>query len=420
MTAGDQKTIAAPKTPELSRGFNITAWSIEHPYPILAFFLAMVLLAFIAIGFYMPKRLMPYVQSPMIGIVSMQTGLSAEDMETFISKPIEERMVDIRGVRFIRSTSQEGFSMVSLEFPYGTDMKRALVETQAMMNVVQADLPVTGANLKPSWVLFIDPLNLPVLTFNLTAPSWDPVRLRELADNQITNRLKRIPDVWSIYSFGGYKRQLQVLVNRNRLAAYGLSILDVKDAIDKQNVAKPAGRMTDGASESIARIDTLARGPTELESYPIKAVGDRVIYVKDVARVVDTSWEKRAAYHHVHKNKVDPGLEISVIQTPEASSPVVIAGIKKEITALEKDFPGIHFEVSYDNSRFVSILMHNMLEELGIAILLTGIAVLLFLGEWRATLISMITIPISLAMAVLALIPMGMTLDSSTLVGLLL
>lgn len=420
MTATESKNQTLSNGPEHGGGFNVTAWSIEHPYTIFAFYLAMVILAFVAIGFYMPKRLMPYVQSPMIGVVSMQPGLSAEEMETYISKPIEERMVDIRGVRFIRSTSQEGFSMVSLEFPYGTDMKRALVETQALMNVVQADLPVTGANLKPSWVLFIDPLNLPVLTFNLTAPGWDPVRLRELADNQVTNRLKKIPDVWSIYAFGGYKRQLQVLVDRNKLAGFGLSILDIRDALDRQNIAKPAGRLTYKNGESIARIDTLAHGASQVEDYPLKSIGDRIVYVKDVARVVDTYWEKRAAYHHVHSGKVEPGIEVSVIQTPEASSPVVIEGIKKEIAALEKDYPGIHFEISYDNSHFVGILMRNMLEELGTAIILTGIAVLLFLGEWRATLISMITIPISLAMAVLALIPMGMTLDSSTLVGLLL
>jgi HAE1 family hydrophobic/amphiphilic exporter-1 len=419
VVTGEETKPATPRRLRKLRGFNLTAWSIGHPYTIAAFYLAMVILAFVAIGFYMPKRLMPYVQSPMIGIVSMQPGLSAEEMETYVSKPVEERMVDIRGVRFIRSTSQEGFSMVSLEFPYGTDMKRSLVEVQALMNVVQADLPVTGANLKPSWVLFIDPLNLPVLTFNLTAPSWDPVRLRELADNEITNRLKKVPDVWSIYSFGGYKRQLQVLVDRNRLAGYGLSILDVRDAIDKQNVAKPAGRLSYASAESIVRIDTLARDSKQVENYAIKAVGDRIIYVKDVAKVIDTFWEKRAAYHHVH-GKVEPGIEVSVIQTPEASSPVVIAGIEKEVAQLEKDYPGIHFQRSYDNSHFVSILMRNMLEELGTAIVLTGIAVLLFLGEWRATLISMITIPISLSMAVLALIPMGMTLDSSTLIGLLL
>ena len=401
-------------------GFNISAWSIEHPYTIYAFYLAMIMLAVIAIGYYMPKRLMPYVESPMIGIVTMQQGLSAEEMETYISKPIEERMVDIRGVRYIRSTSQEGFSIVTLEFPYATDMRRARVDVQSLLNVVQADLPVTGANLKPSWVLPIDPLNLPVITLNLTAKGWDPVQLRELADNEITNRLKRIPDVWSVYVFGSYKRQLQVVVNRNKLAGYGLSILDVRDAIDRQNVARPAGRLTHQDSETIVRVDSLAGDATAVEKYPIKAIGDKVIYVKDIGRVADTFWEQRAAYHHVHDGTIEPGIEVSIIQQPEASSPFVIAGVKKELALLEKVFPGIKFDITYDNSHFVGILMRNMLEELGIAILLTGIAVLLFLGNWRGTLISLITIPISLSMAVLCLIPMGMTLNSSTLIGLLL
>ena len=87
--------------PPNDRGFNITKWSIEHPYTIASFYMAMVLLAFIAIGFFMPKRMMPYVESPLVGIVTMQPGLSAEEMELYISKPIEERMVDIRGVRYI-------------------------------------------------------------------------------------------------------------------------------------------------------------------------------------------------------------------------------------------------------------------------------------------------------------------------------
>ncbi len=412
---------AQSNSPAFSQpGFNISAWSIEHPYTIGAFYLGIILLAIIAIGFYMPKRLMPYVESPLIAIVTMQPGLAAPEMETYISKPIEERMVDIKGVRYIRSTSQEGFSMVSLEFPYGTDMKAAQVEVQALMTVVQANLPVTGANLKPSWVLLIDPLNLPVLTFNLKAKGWDMVQLRQLADNQITNRLKKIPNVWSIYAFGGYKRQLQVLIDRQKLNAYGLSILDVRDAIDKQNVAKPAGRLTYKNQESIVRIDSLAHGPKDLENYAINAKGDKIIYVKDLAKVIDTFWEKRSAYHHVHDQKIDTGIEVSIIQTPQASSPQVIQGVMQEIAHLEKDYPGIHFEKSYDNSHFVNILMKNVLEELSMAILLTGIMVVLFLGNWRGTFISMITIPISLSMAVLMLIPLGLTLDSSTLIGLLL
>jgi len=147
-----------------SRGVNplhlIHKWSIEHPYVIIAFYFAMVVLSVLALKF-MPRRFMPYVESPMIGVVSMMPGLSAEEMELYISKPIEEQMVNIQNLHYIRSTSQDGFSIVSLEFWYGVDMKKALFDVQALMNVVQANLPATGANLKPSWVLPIDPLNIP-------------------------------------------------------------------------------------------------------------------------------------------------------------------------------------------------------------------------------------------------------------------
>jgi HAE1 family hydrophobic/amphiphilic exporter-1 len=412
-------------------GFNISRWSIDHPYIIIAFYMAMVVLAVIAIGGYMPKRFMPYVQSPMIGVVSMMPGLSSEEMETYISKPIEERLLNIPNVRYIRSTSQEGFSIVSLEFPYGTDMDKALVQVQALLNVIQADLPSTGANLKPSWVLKIDPLNLPVLSLSLTGDRrWDMKSLRELADNQITNRIKATtPLIYTVQPFGGYRRQMQVIVDRKKLAAYGVSILQLRTALDMNNVAKPAGTLTAGGDEVNVRTSTLGRDPQTIANYPVANVDGRIVYVKDVARVEDTYYEPRSGYHHYHRKegeggphepRVDKAIEVSVLQSPEASSPVVISAVMGEVKRLEKDYPGIHFDVAYDNSQFVGILMKNMFEELGLAILLTGIAVLFFLGNWRGTLISMTAIPVSLGMALLALIPMGMTLNSSTLIGLLL
>lgn len=401
-------------------GFNIVSWSIDHGWTVGAVYLALVLLSIMAIASFMPRRLMPYVESPMIGIVTMQPGLPAEDVEQYISKPIEERMVDIRGARYIRSTSQEGFSMVSLEFPYGTDMRRALIDVQSLMNVVQGDLPRTGANLKPSWVLPIDPLNLPVLSMSLTGQGWDKARLREIADNEITNRLKLVAGVWSVNTFGGYRRQLQVIIDRNRLTAFGLSILDVRNAIDQQNLSRPAGRLTQPEGEAILRMESLARDPTQVANYPIKSVNGQIVYLKDVARVMDAVAEQRAAFHHLHRGTIDQGIEVSVIQEPQASSPRIIAGVMEEIARIEHEFPGLKFNVAYDNSHFVGILFENMVDELLLAVVLTGLLVLIFLGNWRGTVISMITIPVSMSIAILALIPMGMTLNSSTLIGLLL
>ena len=433
------QTIVPPRIAAAFRDttFNISKWSIDHPYPVIAFYVGVVILAILAIGSYMPRRMMPYVQSPMVGVVSMMPGLSAEEMETYISKPIEEQMVNVKGLRYLRSSSQDGLSIVSLEFPYGADMKKAIFDVQSLMNVAQANLPTTGANLRPSWVLAIDPLNLPVLSLSLHddgSGRWTPEQLRELADNEIVNRLKTVPNVYSVVPFGGYRRQLQVIVDRNKLAAYGLGITAVRDTIDKYNVAKPGGILTAGANEAIVRLDNKVTDPQDLRNLPIISATSaspkpgevspttvpRMVFLRDVAAVEDTHWERRSAYHYVHDGKVDKSIEVAVLQDPDASSPKVIAGVQAELARLETAYPGIKFDVAYDNAHFVGILFKNMFEELGIAILLTGIAVLFFLGEWRGTLISLTTIPMSLAMAILLLIPLGMTLNSSTLIGLLL
>ncbi len=444
---------------------NIPRWSIEHPYVVLAFYFAMVVLAALAIGFYMPRRFAPYVQSPEVGIVSMMPGLSAEEMELYVSKPIEEQLINVKNLHYVRSTSQDGFSIVILEFNYGTDMQKAIFDVQALMNVVQANLPSTGANLKPSWVVPVDPLNLPVLSLSLTGDpqqGWTMPRLREFADNTVINRLKTVPSVYSVVAFGGYRRQLQVIVDRNKLAAYHLSILDVRNAIDRFNVSRPGGTLTSPGQESIVRVDTRATSAETVANYPITAVtpggqasgstggtggmgggaaapaaapsilnpqpstsSPRIVYVRDVARVVDSYWERRSAFHFLDHEKgtagtVIPSIEVSVIQDPGASSYYVVPAANKVLDQLTQEYPGIHFKPAYDNARFVNILFDNVWEELAIAILLTGITVFFFLGEWRGTLISLITLPTSLAMAVLLMVAFGMTFNSGSLIGLLL
>ncbi|MFH0800988.1 MAG: efflux RND transporter permease subunit [bacterium] len=405
------------------RSGNISQWSVEHPYTVISFYLGILILAVVAIGFYMPRRMMPYVESPIVGVVTMMPGFSAQEMETYISKPIEEQLVNVKNLHYIRSASQDGVSVVSLEFNYKTDMKKALFDVQSLMNVVQSFLPSTGANLKPSWVVAIDPLNLPILSLSLSGDEkygWDKKKLREFADNEVINRLKTVPQVYSVVPFGGFKRQLQVIVARNKLAAYGLSILDVKLAIDKNNVAASAGTLTHASREAIIRVDTLATDAQTVMNYPIASFQGKVIYVRDVAEVKDTVWERRSAYHYAHDGIIEPSIEVSVIQDPAASSAQVVPKVMREIKALERDNPGIKFQVAYDNAHFVNILFKNMFEELFLAIILTGIAVLLFLGEWRGALISLTTIPISMAMALLGLIPLGMSLNSGTLIGLLI
>jgi HAE1 family hydrophobic/amphiphilic exporter-1 len=416
--------------PPRRSGFNVSAWSIEHPWVVISFYTAVVLLAlWVVFGGVMPRRMMPYVESPLVGIVTMQPGLSAQEMEIYISKPIEERMTDIRGARYIRSTSQDGLSIVSLEFPYGTDMKKATIDVQSVMNAAQADLPQTGANLKPSWVLPIDPLNIPVLSVSVTGDAdkgWTPIALRSFAENEGVAALKQVPDVQNVEVYGGLKRQLRVVVNRDKLAAYGYSILDVRSAIDKNSVAKPAGVLTSGANESIVRVADLAQNAAAVQNYPLGAKNGQVVYIKDVASVTDDAREQRSEYNFVdgRRHEIEglnnSAVEMAIIQNPAAGSPSVIAAVQKQLAQLEQDYPGLHFQVAYDNAHFVNILFHNTGEELALAIALCGLAVLLFLGSGRATVISLVTIPVSMAMAILLMVPFGFSLNSSTLIGLLI
>lgn len=441
----------------------IHKWSIEHPYAVTAFYVAMMALAWLTIS-TMPRRFAPYVESPMVGVVTMMPGLSPQEMELYVSKPIEEQLINVKGLRYIRSTSQDGFSIVTLEFPYGTNMQRAITDVQALMNVTQATLPATGANLKPSWVVPIDPLNLPILTLSLRGDEdkgWTMVKLREFADNTAIQRLKAVSNVYSVVPFGGYRRQLQVIVDRDKAAALGVSVLDIKSAIDRANTAASGGTVTQGESETIVRVEAKAESAEDVLNYPIKVSGlaaqtaapsssgmqamggmggspasgsppptassprtgaPKVVYIRDVARVEDSHWERRSAYRYYNgeTRESHPSISVSVIQNPGASSAQVVPAVMTVVKALERENPGLTFETAYDNAHFVEILFENVWHELAVAVLLTALVVFLFLGEWRGTLIAMITLPTSLAIAVLMMAPFGMTFNSGTLIGLLL
>jgi hydrophobic/amphiphilic exporter-1 (mainly G- bacteria), HAE1 family len=336
---------------------SIPAWALANPYAIFAIFAAIVIASIAAVLFVLPTRMMPYVQSPLISIVTMTPGYAPQDVETYFSKPIEERMTDLRGVRFIRSISQPDLSIVTLQFPYGTDMRRALVDVQQLTQQAQGDLPYDRANLKPSYVVPVDPLNTPVLQLAVSAVGWSPVRLREFVANDVVREIKGVDGVQQVLPFGGLQRQLQVIADRSALASRGLSLLDVRDALDRENISSSGGTLTGADSETIVRQDQRARRGDDVLSYPITAQADRVVHVGDVAQVVDGAAEVRSAYRFNGKSSV----EISVIEDPEASSPRVIAAVNDKIAEIEAGNPGLKFTPAYDNSRFVGALTQNML-----------------------------------------------------------
>jgi HAE1 family hydrophobic/amphiphilic exporter-1 len=397
-------------------GGGVPAWSLKNPFAVFAIYLGLIIAALAAVLFYLPTRMMPYVQSPLISVVTMTPGYSAQEVETYFSKPIEERMTDLKSVRFIRSISQQGLSTVTLQFPYGTDMQRALVDIQQLVQQAEGDLPYDRANLKPSYVVPVDPLNTPVLQLGVSAPGWDLVRLREFVANDVVSQLKGVDGVQSVLPFGGLQRQLQVVVDKGALASYGLSLLDVRDAIDKQNVSRSGGTITGGSHETVIRDDQRVRSASDLLDFPLMTTADRTVYVRDVATAKDGAAEQRAVYRFNGAEAV----EVSIIENPDASSPRVVAAVNQRLAQIEAANPGLKFTPAYDNSRFVGALTANMFEELVVSVILAGLVLLIFLEDISATAIVMTSIPTCLGLAVLFFAPMHFSINSSTLIGLLL
>jgi len=395
---------------------GIAAWSVRNPFAVLAVYLGVVIAAIAAVLFVLPTRMMPYVESPLISIVTMTPGYSPQEVETYFSKPIEERMTDLKGVRFVRSISQNGLSIVTLQFPYGANMQRALIDVQQLVAQAQADLPYDRANLKPSYVVPVDPLNTPVLQLAVSAHGWDRVQLRQFLANEVVDQLKTVDGVQQVTVFGGLQRQLQVVVDRSAAAAYGLSLTDIRDAIDRQNVSRSGGVVTNQRNELIIRSGQRAQTPRDVAQYPIKTIGNRTIYVGDVATVTDGAAEQRQVYRYNGKEAI----ELSVVENPDAGSPRVIAAVLARLSQIGQTHRALQFVPTYDNSRFVNDLNRNMIEELIVAVLLAGFVLLIFLEDVSATLIIMTSIPTCLGLAVLLFAPMHLSINSSTLIGLLL
>lgn len=395
---------------------SVAAWALRQPYAVVAIYVAIVAGAIGAALFLLPTRMMPYVQSPLVSVITMTPGYAPQEVETYFSKPIEERMTAAPGVRYIRSISQEGISIVTLQFQYGADMQRALVNVGQLAQQAQADLPYDRANLKPSYVVPVDPLNTPALALAVTADGWDPVRLHEFVANDMVDALKSVPGVQVAFPFGGRERQIRVDVRPDALAANHLSILAVRDALDAQNVSRSSGTITNGSSETLVRSDQRASSGSALLDYPVGTVGSRTRYLRDVADVTDGSAEVRGTYRY----NGSPAVELSVVENPDASSPRVIAAVMERVAGIEAANPGLHVVRAYDNGRFVDALTRNMIEELLIGVVLAGLVLLIFLEDVSATVIVMAAIPTCLSLAVLLFVPMQLSINSSTLIGLLL
>jgi HAE1 family hydrophobic/amphiphilic exporter-1 len=393
---------------------NLPRWAVENP-----FLSAMIAVAMIAVGLYAlattPVELQPYLESPVVGIEISYPGMSAEDMARFFAEPIEKHVEIVKGVQDIRSTSQEGHTEIAMTFPYGTDMKRAIAETESLVNSFLNEIPQNLANATIPWVVHIDQSNMPIIDFALSHPGWDQVRLREFADNTLHDKFQSVPGVQSVIIFGGQRRQIQVIVDRDKLAAYGLSILDVQKHIDMFSLSQGAGTIRGPEGTFLVHLDDAIthRNLYDLESLPVGMTSQGVVYLRDVATVKDTTATVTSDYHFNGK----PYILVSIVKTPEAAAPAVIAGVRELAHEFEANYPGLRMQVAYDQNDFISTIVRNAGREIVLGLLVTNLVVLLFLRDLRSTVIVFVTLPLSILFGLFLFRPAGLTINTPTLMG---
>jgi len=382
--------------------------------PVLAGVITLVMVVVGAISFFgLNVERYPNLDLPIIVVLTKLPGASPEEMETDITRKIEDAVSGVGGIDQVTSTSAEGFSTVVAQFVLNKNVNVAAQEVQEKVSGVVNDLP---AGTDPPTVLRYDPNQIPVLVVALSAPR--SVRdISEYADKVVRPQLEGVPGVAAVRLTGDQLRQINVLINPYSLAAYGITATNVLNAINAQNVQVPAGSVNYGTQRytvrTLGRVDT----PADLVDITIANRAGMPITLGDVARIEDGA----AQTETVARVDGSPTVLLAVQKQAGANTVGVAETLKERLHDLEHDLaPGYRIRVVRDQSIYVLASTHAVEEHLVVGSLLAGAVVLAFLWNWRSTIITALAIPISLIGTFTLLAAMHLTLNEMTLLALAL
>lgn len=399
---------------------RLIRWSVEHSSAVLSFFAVLLVLGGLALWKLVPLRLNPSVKSPQLAVVTQAPGMSALLVEQRLTNPLERALSELPDLQNIRSSSMEGMSFIILEFPYGFDPQQAAPNATAIASSVELE-PIgeesSGhASMTPRVVPY-DPLRIPVLRLAVQAPDWDAVRLADLIERELAPRLRQIPEVEAVWSFGAIRPEVEVAVDRELLASFGLSLTQVRQKIDQANSSLSAGTLDNPGVRSVPiQVGGQAEQASDLGNIVLSHSAGQPVTLDDVAQL---SW-RASPGHSTYRFNGTQAVEINILEGPQSSSPRTAKAVRAAVSEALQQHPGLVIEVAYDNAHFVSVLGQRVWWELGLAIVLTGLVVYLFLGDARGTAVVLAAIPTTLACTVLFFPLLGLSFNSSTLVGLLL
>jgi HAE1 family hydrophobic/amphiphilic exporter-1 len=391
---------------------TLTKLAIARPVAILMLIGAFVVLGLVGY-FNLPAELNPQVDFPTVSIVTTYAGTNPQQMETLITKPLEDSVSGVSGIKQISSTSQQGISTITIQFFFGTNLDTADNDVIQKVDAIRKELPIDSD--APA-VQKRDTSSQPVLYVQMLSNARPTSELQSMANNIVLPYLEQAPDVGGVTIYGGTAREIRVSVSQSRLAALGITLSDLATAIGASNVNVPGGFVQKGQEYYNVRVIGEFGSVAELRKLRLN-VGAKVFNLSDVATVEDTITEKtNDSFINGHES-----VTLVVQKTSDGNTLVAARGAKAQLGRLKQILPpDDNFLITTDMSKQVTDNLSDVVASLIISTFLAIMVVFTFLHSVKGTAIIAIAIPTTLLATFLPLWAVGFTLNTMTLLGLTL
>lgn len=384
--------------------------SVRKPIMTSIIFIAVVILGIFSYS-KLPIDLLPKIETNTIMVMTTYDGASASDVETNVTRPLESSLNTVSNLKNIKSTSKENRSIITMEFDYGLDLNVVTNDIRNKLDLVKSFMPA-GAGNPIIFKLSTD--MIPVIMISATADQSLPA-LYKVLDTNVANPLARINGVGSVSINGAPQREIQVYVDPIKLEAYHMTIEALAQAIRMENMNTPAGSMDVGSETYALRVQGEFKDPSELNNIIVGNFNGKTIKLADVATISDKLEERS---QESFTNGVQ-GASIIVQKQSGANTVQIAAEVKKMLPEIQKNLPAdVKLSVINDSSDNIIQTINSLAETVIFALIFVMIVVLFFLGRWRATVIIILTIPISLIAAFIYLSLTGGTLNIISLSSL--
>lgn len=384
--------------------------AVKNPVGTSVIFIGIVLIGML---FYrqLPVDLYPNIDLNIVSVMTSYSGAGAQDVEANVTRPLEDVLNTTEKLKEIRSLSRDGMSMIMLEFDFGTDMDAVMNDVRDKVDIIAGFLP--DGTEDPMILKFSSDM-IPVVVLSATAEE-SAGALYKILDEQVANPLNRVSGVGTVSVGGAPQREIQVNVIPDKLEAYSISLEQIAQVIAAENVNVPAGDFDIGTQTYMLRLEGEFKDSRQLNDIVVGNNQGRAIYLRDVATVKDTV-ESR-----IQENYTNGRRSASiVVQKQSGANTVAIAdAVRSQLPELKKNLPpDIEIETVMDTSDYIKTSINSLLETIFLALIIVGIIVLFFLGRWRATVIIMVAIPISLIGSFIYLFLTGNTINIISLSAL--